>query len=451
MNELKTPERLGYAVGDLGINLFFISTMTWLTYFYTDILGISAAAAAGVMFVARLIDAVTDPLMGMIAERTRTRWGRLRPYVFVGAVPLGIVSVLLFTVPEEFDTGAKIAWAYVTYIAFGILYTVVVIPYSTLTASLTQDHEERTLLSTLRMGAAFSGGFIVSVFMMPLVGLFDSQAEGFQTVMAAFSLVAVALLWITATSVTERVAPPPSARLTVGQSLTAVFKNPPLLVVMLLFTCGMLAFTVRQAIAVYYFEHVLQRMDLLGTFFACTLSAMLVGLIGVPRLAARFGKSGAIIIGAVLTIVGCVGMYYAAADSPWLTIVWGCVVALGGTPIAVLGWAMIPDTVEYAQWRHGMRADGAIYSFSSFFQKLAKTVGGAGVALGLAAAGYVAHEAQSEQSREAIRLMMTLGPASIMLVTMLVASFYTLDRSAHERIVAELNQREGGATLPARN
>ena len=127
---LSNAERISYGVGDLGINLFFISAMTYLLYFYTDVLGISAAAAAGVMFAARLVDAVTDPVMGLIAERTNTRWGRLRPYIFVGAIPLGVIATLTFTVPSGLDANGKLWWAYLTYIGFGIAYTVVSIPYS---------------------------------------------------------------------------------------------------------------------------------------------------------------------------------------------------------------------------------------------------------------------------------------------------------------------------------
>ena len=131
-----TPgQRVGYAVGDRGINLYFISTATYLLYFYTDVFGISAAAAASMLLVARVVDAITDPLMGMIAERTRSRWGRLRPYILFGAIPLGVLAVLTFSTPELSSEG-KIWWAYTTYILFGILYTVVGIPYSALTSSL---------------------------------------------------------------------------------------------------------------------------------------------------------------------------------------------------------------------------------------------------------------------------------------------------------------------------
>ena len=204
------------------------------------------------------------------------------------------------------------------------------------------------------MGFAFAGGFAVSVFMLSLVNRFDTQTQGFQAVMAGFAVIATLLLWFTAGFTRERIAPPPTQQLSISASLRAVFVNPPLLLVMLLFTCGMLAFTVRQTIAVYYFKYNLARPDLIEPFFAATLGVMLMGLIGVPALAARFGKARCIMLGALVTMLGCLGMYFTPYDEPMMVIVWGCMVALGGTPIAVLGWAMIPDTVEYvamAAWR----------------------------------------------------------------------------------------------------
>ncbi|MBT3867743.1 MAG: hypothetical protein HOF19_07495 [Gammaproteobacteria bacterium] len=196
----------GYAVGDFGINLYFISVMTYLLYFYTDVLGISAVAASGVFFVARIIDAVTDPLMGAIAERTRTRYGRMRPYLLFGALPLGLISILTFTVPD-LDGNGKLVWAYTTYILFGIIYTVVTIPYATLTASITSDYDGRTRLSTYRIACAFTGGVAVSVFTMPFVSMFESEAQGFQVLMALFSIVATVLLFVTFKTTEEVVQP----------------------------------------------------------------------------------------------------------------------------------------------------------------------------------------------------------------------------------------------------
>ncbi len=440
---MQFKETLGYAVGDLGINLYFISAMTYLLLFYTDVMGLSAIAAAGVIALARIVDAITDPLMGMLAERTRTRFGRLRPWLVIGALPLAAITVLTFTVPDLDDTG-KLWWAYTTYLLFGVLYTVVTIPYSALTASLTDDYAARTRLSTWRMGCAFSGAFIVSVGTLPFVELFDDPAEGFQALMVVFALISTGLLVVTFTTTQERVVPPPEQKLTLNHSLKAVFWNPPLLIVIGIFCCGMLSFTIRQTLTAYYFIYYLERGDLIPMFFASTLLVMLVGLVAVPPLAVRYGKSGALVLGAGLTIVACLGFYLTAPDAVGWVFFWGCLIALGGTPVAVLGWAMIPDTVEYAQWKHGVRADGSIYSMASFFQKLAKALGGAGVALGLGMAGYIAKEAQTLETLARIHEMFTLLPLTLMVVLIVLARMHPLDEQAHAQIKQALALTSSG-------
>lgn len=434
---MKLKTAVGYAVGDFGINLYFIATMTYLLYFYTDVLGLSAVAASGVFFVARIIDAVSDPLMGMIAERTRTRWGRMRPYLLFGAIPLALISVLLFTVPDANEQG-KLVWAYVTYVLFGLIYTAVTIPYATLTASLTDDYEERTQLSTYRIGCAFAGGFLVSVGTMPFVSLFEDQAQGFQALMLVFAVIATALLFVTFRTTEEVAVHVATKKLTLSDSLRAVLRNPPLLVVIGIFSCGMLSFTVRQATTAYFFIYNVGDPGLISWFFGITLGSMLIGIWAVPMLAERFSKAGATRLGAYLTIIACLGFYNTPYDNVPLIFVWGCLVALGGTPVAVLGWAMIPDTVEYAEHRHGVRADGAIYSTASFFQKVAKTIGGAGAALILGLAGYQAHQVQSAEALQAIHGVLTLVPIAIMIVLIILTRLYTLDKDQHARLVKEL-------------
>ena len=442
---MRLKESLGYAVGDLGINLYFISAMTYLLLFYTDVMGLSATAAAGVIALARVVDAITDPLMGMLAERTRTRFGRLRPWLILGALPLAAITVLTFTVPDLDDTG-KLWWAYTTYLLFGVLYTVVTIPYSALTASLTDDYGARTQLSTWRMACAFIGAFVVSVGTIPFVELFDSQADGFQALMVVFAFISTGLLLITFATTTERVVPPVEQKLTFRHSLQAVFLNPPLLIVIGIFCCGMLSFTVRQTLTAYYFIYYLERPDLIPNFFAATLLVMLVGLVSVPMLAARFGKSGALTMGAGLSVVACLGFYITTPDAVGWVFFWGCLIALGGTPVAVLGWAMIPDTVEYAQWQLGIRADGSIYSMASFFQKLAKALGGAGVALGLGMAGYIAKETQNPDTLARIHEMFTLVPLILMVVLIVLARLHPLDEQAHARIKQALASSSAGST-----
>ena len=430
---------VGYGVGDFGINLYFMSVMTWLLIFYTDVMGISAFTAAGIFAVARFVDALSDPLMGMIAERTKSRWGRMRPYLLFGAMPLGVISVLTFTVPD-LDLEGRIIWAYTTYILFGLVYTLVTIPYSTLTASLTSDYSERTRLSTYRIGFAFAGGWIASVITEPFVAsaLFVDKAEGFLFLMILFSIVSTVLLWITYRSTEEVVATNRTQKLKLVDSLRSVFLNPPLFVVIGIFCCGMLSFTVRMAVTPFFFIYNVGDPSLIKWFLGATLGFMILSVWLVPILADKFGKAGAIRVGAYLTIVACLGFHFTPYDSIAGIFVWGSLVSIGSTPVAVLGWAMIPDTIEYAQKKLGYRADGTISSTASFFQKLAKTLGGAGVALALGFSGYVPNQEQSPDAISAIHDLLTLAPIPILVFLIFLTFIYRLDQEAHARIVEEL-------------
>ncbi len=439
MNTLSIRNRFDYAVGDLGINLYFMSAMTYLLYFYTDVFGLPAGVAAGVFLVARIVDAVTDPLMGYLADRTRSRWGKLRPYLLFGPLPLGLIAVATFTVPA-FGGFGKIVWAYATYILFGVIYTVVTIPYAALTGLLTDNHHERTRLTTVRMACAFAGGFAVSVGMLPLVNVLGGDAGAWQWTLVLFAIVATALLFWTFAGVRER-APVAPAVISWRDGLRAVAANPPLAIVMLLFVFGMLAFTFRQAAAVYYFKYNMGRPDLIGLYFGVTLGIMFLGLAAIPWLSARLGKAGAIRVGAVIAMIGGVGFYLTPPDEVVMVFVWGAVLALGGAPIAVLGWAMIPDTVEYAQWRTGVRADGMIFATASFFQKLGKAFGGWLVAALLAWFGYIANQPQSAASLHGILALMSLCPLLVNLALFGVSFLYRLNGAAHEKIVAQLRER----------
>ena len=439
---MNNAQRLSYAVGDFGINLYFMSAMTFLLFFYTEVYGLSAAVAGGVFLVARIVDAVTDPVMGFIADRTRSRWGKFRPYVLYGPVPLGLITVAMFTVPGFGDFG-KVVWAYATYTLFGIAYTVVTIPYAAMTAVMTDDYQERTRLTTLRIGCAFAGGIVVSAGLLQSVDWLGGGADGFQATMIVFSVVATVLLWVTFAGTEERIAPARAAhKLSLADGARALAANPPLVVVVLLFTLGMLAFTVRMTAAPYYFKYNMGREDLVSLYFLVTLPVMYLGLMAVPWLSRRFGKAGGIRAGAVFAMIGAVGFYFTPPEDVVMVFVWGSVLAIGGAPIAVLGWAMIPDTVEYAEWRTGVRAAGVTFAEASFFQKLAKAVGGAGVAALLAAFGYVANTAQSETTLAAILWAMCVVPLVIQILLIAVSLAYRLDERAHTRIVGELKGRQ---------
>jgi sugar (glycoside-pentoside-hexuronide) transporter len=438
---LAWPARLAYGAGDLGINFYFGLAATYLLYFYTDVYGLTPAAAASVFLVARLVDAAADPVMGFVTDRTRSRHGRFRPYLLYGALPLALAALLLFTTPPGGES-ARLPWACATYIAFGIAYTVVAVPYAALTGTLTADFRERTTLSTVRMLCAFTGAYVVSVATLPVVGRFDDARTGFQAAAGLYALVASLLLVLCFARTRE--ANPLAVRsepLSLRDAARVLLANPPLIVAIIVFMCGLLSFTVRTAAAAYYFKYNVGRGDLIATYFAVTLPVMMAGLLLVPPLASRFGKAGAVIAGAVVTIAGAVGLHLTEPADVGRVLFFASVMALGGAPIAVMGWSMTADTVDYAQWKTGIRADGVIYATATFFQQLAAALGGAGAAAMLAWFGYVANAEQSPASLAAIVSLMTLVPIGIMVVLIVACAFYRLDARRHASIVADLRGR----------
>lgn len=437
MNKLTRPQRMAYGAADFGVNLYFISVMSYLSFFYTDVFGLMPTDAALVVLVARWVDAVTDPIMGAIAERTRSRWGRMRPYLLFGAPVFGLTAIAMFTTPE-LTYGGKLAWAYVTYTLFGLLYTVVTVPYASLTASLTNDSHERTVLSTVRMAFAFTGGLLVSVFMLPLVGLADSPTDGFRNTMVGFALLATVLMWWTFAGTRERIEPATAQRLGLSGSFRAVFSNPPLAIVIGIFVLSMLAFTLRQSMGPYFFLYNVGRPDLIPWYFGITIGVMIPTLALVPPLSVRFGKAGAVTVGAIVSMLGSAALYFTPTDQIVLLFVFASIMAIGATPVAVLGWAMIPDTVDYAEWRTGVRADGSVFATASFCQKLGKMIAGAGLLGVLASVGYVAGAEQSAATQQAIALLISLGPGACMLALIVFAWAYPLSAQRHAEIVGEL-------------
>lgn len=441
---MKHRNRIAYALGDFGINLYFMSTLSFLLFFYTEVFGLSAGVAAGVFLVARLVDAITDPIMGYIADRTRSRFGRFRPYLLYGAIPLGLITVATFTVPELSMTG-KIIWAYTTYVLFGILYTVVTIPYASLTAVISDDSQERSTISTLRMAGAFSGGWLVSVSMLWIVDFFGGGAGGFQNTLIVFSVVSTVMLWITFFGTREQVTVHTETdSLPLRDAANSLIKNPPLWIVIALFVLGMLAFTFRATATPYYFTYNMERPDLIGLFFGITLGVMILGLIAIPYLSEKLGKAGAVRVGSVIAMIGALGFYFNDPSNVFMVFFWGSLLALGGAPIAVLGWAMIPDTVEYAEWRSRVRADGVIFSTASFFQKVGKAVGGAAVAALLGLFGYVANQEQTDSALMGILIAMAVVPLLANVLLFVVSLFYRLTAPRHAALVKRIRSRTSG-------
>ena len=438
---LPVTTRAGYGVGDFAVNLFFQSALLFLLFFYTDVAGISAGTAASIFLVARIVDAVTDPVMGVIADRTRTRWGRFRPYVIAGGPFLALMGVATFTSPDLSPEG-KVIYAYATYILFGIAYTVVSIPYSSLTSALTEEAHERTVLSTYRMAFAMLGGLLVAAMTTPLVAQFGGGAAGFQMTMAVYGVIACVLLAMTFFTTKERKFAHEDVP-GLAQIVRALKAGGwPLALLIFAFWMGMMAFTVRSAAIIYYFIYNVGREDLVPVFMVSVAVFNFIGIVIVPFFAMRLGKRATYLLGAFLGCLSGVALYLTPTDQIEMIFVISCIGAIMFAGPTVMAWSMLPDAVDYAELRSGVRADGAIYAATSFFQKMAMAVGGAGAALVLSFTGYVPNVAQSADALGGILFMVALGPVVLFVLGAIAMLFYSLtDEKFSEVSLALAEQR----------
>ncbi|MCW8329174.1 MFS transporter [Photobacterium sp. SDRW27] len=438
MESLKLREKLGYGVGDLGSTLIFATVTTFLMYFYTDIFGLSAAAVGSVFFVARMIDAVSDPLMGAVADRTASRWGKFRPYLLFGAVPLGILAVLTFTTPELSDSG-KLIYAYITYILLMVCYTVVNIPYSALPVMMSSDSKARTQLASFRMFCGFFAMLLVSGSTLPLVRLLggDNEQQGFQLTIALFATLAVLLFFITFRSTNERVKSV-DHQSSIKQDLKVVSQNRAwwvlLIVGVLCFSFTMMPF----AVGMYYFRYNVGHTDMATAFFVSGNIGMLLGVVVTAVLSKSQCKKRMMICAQLLAALLIINFYW--LDTSNIVMICGLfflVMIAQGVSVPIM-WSMVADAADYCEWKQGKRVIGLTTSSVTFSHKFGMGISGVITGAILTRYGYQAGAVQSADTLHGILIMMSLLPALGFLANALVLILYPIDKRISEQMQQEL-------------
>ncbi len=440
MKPLRKFDMFNYSIGDLGINLNFQLIAFFLAYFYTDVFGLSPAHMAGLFLAARIWDAANDPLMGYLADHTRTRWGRFRPYLLFGALPLNVVMMACFFVPD-LSGSAKIVYAYVTYILHGMLFTAVGLPYSSISAVLTQDQQERAVISTFRMFFAIIIAMsLVSIGVRPFVAQFPDEKMGFFAVAVGFGIISTILILVAFWRTRERLQAP-SESYGLKDIWPIVRKNDALLTLALAMFLNTCFWVTANQVALYYFKYILKNEDLFSVFFLYMLPANLVGVLLVPFLTKRFGKLKVFIWGSA--VVGLSGLlrHLLPIEELGFFITLSMVGTIGGMFCSITQWGMVPDTVEYGEWKTGIRSEGIPFAFFSFTQKAGIAIAGALTGWILSGAGYVANTELVESAALAIRLLFNIVPACFSLLCMVVLLFYKLDGDRFNRIMRELSER----------
>lgn len=415
--------------------------MLFLTFFYTDIFGISPAFVGTMFLLVRLIDAVTDPLMGALADRTNTRWGKFRPYLLWFALPFGIISVLAFTTPDLSEDG-KMIYAFVTYTALMMVYTAINIPYCALGGVLTADPKERVSVQSYRFVFAMLGGLLVSGLTLPLVEFLGKgdQAKGYQLTILAMSILGVAMFLACFWGTKERLHPPVDQNSSFKQDFTYLLQNDQWRVLSAAAVCLLSGMVLRTSLAIYYVKYFLNLPDMITLFITLGMVGNIFGCILAEPLAKRVCKVKAYIVLQLIAAALCVLHFFVPKDHVVLAftlyIVWGFTFNMA-TPLL---WAKMADTVDYGQYKTGVRITGMIYSSVIFFIKLGVAIGGAAAGWLLASYGYQADVVQSETTLNGILISFTLYPAIGSILVAFIMRRYTLNNQKVDEIHLELNR-----------
>lgn len=475
--KLSVREKIGYGLGDTAANFIFQTILVFQLAFYTDTFGISAAAAGTLFLVVRFSDAITDPIMGLIADRTNTRWGKFRPYVLFSAIPFGIMGFVTFMTPDFGPTG-KLIWAYVTYTVLMAVYTVNNLPYSALSGVMTSDPAERTSLSSYRFVFAMLAAFMIQVFALPMVNYFGggNDATGYQVTMGIFSVLAVLFFVITFVSTKERVLPDPAQKTSIRTDLGDLTKNGPWLAMFFLTLFTFITLALRGGVMYYYFSYYLDVTQLaafmaglpsvldvfvrlaggepvavlFSLFNGFGLTCTIVGILFSKALAVRFGKRNVFIggLGGTIVITALFALVPATAVGAAFLLEGVRQLAYGFT-IPLL-WAMMADVADWSEWKNDRRATGIVFSGIVFALKAGLGFGGAIGGWILAAYGYVPNAAQTAAALDGIRLSASLYPAITFAIGLLFLFFYRIDRDLEYRIADELSRRRRSrAAVPA--
>ena len=443
-DRISVKERIAYGCGDFSSNIMYSAMAAFLMFYYTDVVGVSAAAVGVIMLCSRLFDGVSDLIMGVLIDRTKSKYGKARAWILRLVIPYAIGTVLLFSVPTGWTQTAKLIYIFFSYnLAFTVLFTGINLPYATLTALMTQDQYERSVLSIFRMILATTGTLFIKTCTLPVVKFFGDDARAWTYTFIVFGILEIITFMITFLGVRERVGQTEDEkRLNVPVSLgfKALVKNKYWFMATLNLILIFVAQGVNGSAEVYYTKNVLGNSNLIGTFSVALQVTQIVCMFFIAWFVKRYGKRKVLMAGAAIMIIGYAIMACAGTSVPELIL--GCAArGVGNAGISACMFAMVTDTIEYGEWKTGIRTEGLINSAASFGQKLGN--GFSTVLLGciLNIGGYVGSAAvQSKSALTAIRAGYIYVPIILTVIQIVVLYFYHLDEE-YDTILAELKNR----------
>lgn len=446
---LSFREKFGYGLGDTASNFFFQVFNIFLLYYYTDIFGLTPAAVGTMFIVTKVVDAVSDPVMGLIADRTNSRWGKFRPYLLWAAVPYGIMGYAMFANPD-FTYAGKLVYAYATYTLMMLAYTTINIPYSALMGVISPSSAERTKVASFRFICAFGAAWLIGTFVTPLKNILGGgdEANGFRLTMMIFAVISIGLFWVTFATTKERVKTPQKDS-NLKSDFGALMSNGPWMALFLAAIFTLMNLAVRNGAIIYYFKYyvgddgspIFLIFDKTAVFMSSGLFAMIAGVAFTKFLSNRFGKRNLLIALSSMNAVLIAAFFFIPPQQYGLMIFVNCIGAFISGPTPALVWAMYADCADYGEWKTGRRTTALIFSALQFAQKMGLAVGAGVSGFILALFGFVANTAQSDSSMLGIRLMFSLFPALLAILGIVAVVFYRLSEEQVSEIEIELEKR----------
>ncbi|MFT3782520.1 MAG: MFS transporter [Nibricoccus sp.] len=465
--KLSLREKLSYGFGDFASCLYWQTISSFLLIFYTDTFGLTALAAGAMLGLSRFTDAFFDPVIGMISDRTKSKWGKFRPFLLFGCVPMAVVGVLTFTVPNLGETG-KLIWAYVTFNALMLIYTTINIPYTAMLGVMSANPNERTALSSIKFVGAFAAGIVVSATLLPMAKVggwlgATTVQRGWQLAFAVYGVVGVISFLIVFFNTRERIQPPKEQKTSLGKDLGDLVTNRPWLVLLFSTLTFILFVALRGNVTAHYFKYyvgaqtvtlpsflpasiagtqVWQWESLVSVFATSNQVLSLLGVMIVPYVARALGRKTTFVVLFLIAIL-CTASFYVLEPNQ-LLLIYG-INALGsitGGPLSALLWAMFADTADYAEWKTGRRATGLVFSASIFATKQGWGLSGGFTLLLMSSLGFVANQVQTPRSLHGLVQLMSVFPAALgVLSLLLVVIFYPLNEKKLVEISADLKKR----------
>lgn len=442
----KILERFSYGCGDFGCNIIYTAMSVYLMFYYTDYAGVSSAAVGVIMLISRVFDGVSDIIMGVIVDRTKSRFGKARPWLLRMCIPFAVSGVLLFSVPTGWSSAAKLVYVFVTYnLVSTVVYTAINVPYSALNALMTQDPYERSVLSIFRNLLATAGTLTINTFTLPLVELFRNTASAWTKAFVVLGAVAVAAFLINFFGTKERVRPAvkdgqaKDVPFTTG--VKALFQNKYWIMMTGLLALFFLMYSVNGGATVFYAKDILGDKNLVTTINGIFNVVQIVSMFFIAMLVKRFGKRNVFALGLVFDIVGMLVLNYSGGAMNLIVIssvIRGVGNACGGATM----WAMVSDTIDYGEWKTGYRTEGLVNSACSFGYKIGNGIGSAVLGLILEVGGYVGEAAvQTAEALFSIEVCFVWIPIAVYVCGLIILKFWHLDQE-FSGILADLEKRK---------